>query len=91
MVYTYIVQCADGTLYTGWSVNLEKRLVAHNAGTGAKYTRNRLPVELVYFECQENQSAAQKREASIKKLRRQQKFALITEFSKSKSEKINHY
>lgn len=83
MVYTYIVQCADGTLYTGWSVNLEKRLMAHNAGTGAKYTRNRRPVALVYFEYQENQSTAQQREASIKKLRRQQKMALITEFSKS--------
>ena len=82
MVYTYIVLCADGTLYTGWSANLEKRLATHNAGAGAKYTRNRLPVELVYFEYQENQSAAQKREASIKKLRRQQKIALITEFSK---------
>lgn len=83
MVYTYIVQCADGTLYTGWAVSVEKRLIAHNAGIGAKYTRNRLPVELVYFEYQENQSAAQKREAIIKKLRRQQKSALITEFSKS--------
>ena len=81
MVYTYIVRCADGTLYTGWATNVEKRLATHNAGTGAKYTRNRLPVELVYFECQENQSAAQKREASIKKLRRCQKLALITEFS----------
>ena len=83
MVYTYIVQCADGTLYTGWSVNLEKRLVAHNTGTGAKYTRNRLPVELVYFEYHENQSTAQKREASIKKLRRCQKFALIHGFNQS--------
>ena len=82
MVYTYIVQCADGTLYTGWSANLEKRLAAHNAGIGARYTRSRLPVELVYFEDQENQSAAQKREASIKKLSRQQKMALINEFSK---------
>jgi len=81
MVYTYIVQCADGTLYTGWTASLEKRLAAHNAGIGAKYTRNRLPVALVYWEWQENQSAAQRREASIKKLRRNQKFALIHEFS----------
>lgn len=80
MVYTYIVQCADGTLYTGWAVNLEKRMTAHNGGTGAKYTRCRLPVELVYFEPQENQSMAQKREASIKKLRRCQKIALIRQF-----------
>lgn len=81
MVYTYIVKCADGTLYTGWSANLEKRLTTHNAGMGAKYTRNRLPVELVYWESQENQSRAQKREAGIKKLKRQQKIALIDEFN----------
>lgn len=83
MVYTYIVQCADGTLYTGWTASLEKRLAAHNAGTGAKYTRNRRPVRLVYWEYQENQSAAQKREADIKKLSRCQKAALIHEFSNS--------
>jgi putative endonuclease len=77
MPYTYIVQCADGTLYTGWTVDLEKRLVAHNAGIGAKYTSCRLPVELVYWECQDNQSSAQKREASIKRLSRSQKMALI--------------
>jgi len=81
MVYTYIVECADGTLYTGWTASLEKRLAAHNAGTGAKYTRNRLPVRLVYWECQENQSAAQKREAGIKKLSRCQKVALINSLS----------
>ena len=80
MVYTYIVRCADGTLYTGWAANLEKRLAAHNAGTGAKYTRNRLPVELVYFEHQENQGAAQKRESSLKKLKRCEKLALIQGF-----------
>ena len=84
MVYTYIVQCADGTLYTGWTSSLEKRLAAHNAGTGAKYTRIRLPVQLVYWEEQENQSTAQKREASIKKLRRCQKNALIQNFIESK-------
>ena len=88
MVYTYMVLCADGTLYTGWSANIEKRLAAHNAGTGAKYTRSRLPVELVYFEMQENQSAAQKREASIKKLRRQQKIALIDGFNQSVSNEV---
>ena len=81
MVYTYIVECADGTLYTGWTASLEKRLAAHNAGTGAKYTRNRLPVRLVYWECQENQSSAQKREAGIKKLKRCQKVALINSLS----------
>ena len=48
--YTYILRCADGTLYTGWTNDIEKRLAAHNAGKGAKYTKPRLPVELVYFE-----------------------------------------
>lgn len=81
MAYTYILQCADGTLYTGWTVNLEKRLAAHNEGIGAKYTRCRLPVTLVYFEEQDNQSTAQKREAYIKKLRKCQKEALIKNFN----------
>lgn len=86
MVYTYMVQCADGTLYTGWTTSLEKRLAAHNAGSGAKYTRIRLPVILVYWEEQENQSMAQKREAGIKKLRRCQKDALIHKFSENSHE-----
>ncbi|MDF2635521.1 MAG: Excinuclease subunit domain protein [Pelosinus sp.] len=81
MPYTYIVQCADGTLYTGWTVNLEKRLAAHNEGIGAKYTSNRVPVVLVYWELQENQSTAQKREASIKRLPRRKKIELIREFA----------
>ena len=50
MNYTYIVKCSDGSLYTGWTNNLEKRIQAHNEGKGAKYTKTRLPVELVYFE-----------------------------------------
>ena len=83
MAYTYMVQCADGTLYTGWTTNLEKRLAAHNAGIGAKYTRIRLPVTLVYWEEQENQSLAQKREASIKKLARCKKDALVHNFGEN--------
>jgi putative endonuclease len=82
MPYTYIVQCADGTLYTGWTVDLEKRLAAHNAGIGAKYTSSRVPVMLVYWESQESQSTAQKREASIKRLPRYKKIELIREFAK---------
>lgn len=88
MVYTYMVQCADGTLYTGWTTCLEKRLAAHNAGTGAKYTRIRLPVTLVYWEEQENQSMAQKREAGIKKLRKCQKNTLIYEFSQLQESQV---
>ena len=83
MPYTYIVQCADDTLYTGWTVDLEKRMIAHNKGVGAKYTSSRVPVVLVYWEQQESQSTAQKREASIKKLTRSQKLTLIQEFTQS--------
>jgi putative endonuclease len=83
MPYTYIVQCADDTLYTGWTVDLEKRMIAHNKGIGAKYTSSRIPVVLVYWEQQESQSTAQKREASIKKLTRSQKLTLIREFTQS--------
>jgi putative endonuclease len=85
MPYTYIVQCADGTLYTGWTVDLEKRLAAHNGGMGAKYTSRRVPVVLVYWEWQENQSTAQKREARIKRLPRSKKLDLIHEFISSKA------
>ena len=74
---TYILKCADGTLYTGWTNDLEKRLQAHNNGKGCKYTRARCPVELVYFECFETKQEAQSREFSIKKLSRTKKLALI--------------
>lgn len=77
MNYTYILKCADGTLYCGWTNDLEKRLTAHNSGKGAKYTRSRLPVTLVYYEEFETSVEAQKREYRIKKMPRQQKLALI--------------
>ena len=73
----YILQCADQTLYTGWSQDLDHRLRAHNSGNGAKYTKARLPVILVYHEDVESKSEALKREIQIKKLTRQQKLALI--------------
>ncbi len=75
--YTYILKCADGTLYCGWTNNLQKRLKAHNEGKGAKYTRARLPVELVYFEELDSSVEAQKREYQIKKLTRAKKLELI--------------
>ena len=75
--YTYIVECADGTLYTGWTIDIEKRIKTHNEGIGAKYTRSRLPVKLVYCETHENKSDAMKREAAIKKLTRKDKQRLI--------------
>ena len=77
MNYTYIVRCADGTLYTGWTNDLEKRLHAHNSGEGAKYTRSRRPVELVYFEEYETKEEAMSREWHIKRLTRAQKTELI--------------
>ena len=77
MNYTYILRCADGTLYTGWTNDLEKRLKAHNSGTGAKYTRSRLPVELVWYETYDDKINAQRREYAVKQLTRAQKLALI--------------
>ena len=77
MNYTYIVRCSDGTYYTGWTIHLEKRIEAHNSGRGAKYTKPRLPVELVYYECFETKQEAMRREAQIKKLSRAQKEALF--------------
>ena len=75
--YTYLVQCADGSLYCGWTNNLTARLAAHNSGRGAKYTRGRRPVELVYWESFSNKSSALRREYAIKRLPRGQKLALI--------------
>ena len=75
--YTYIVKCSDETLYTGWTNNLKKRLEAHNSGKGAKYTKTRRPVELVYFEEYDTKQEAMKREYAIKQLSRKKKLALI--------------
>lgn len=75
--FTYILRCADGTYYTGWTNNLEKRLAAHNAGVASKYTRSRRPVELVYHERFETKEEAMSREWRIKQLTRTQKEALI--------------
>lgn len=77
MNYTYMVRCADGSLYTGWTNDLKKRLAAHNAGTGAKYTKSRRPVELCYFETFDTREEAMRREAAIKGLTRAQKLALM--------------
>ena len=75
--YAYIVECADGTLYSGWTNDLEKRIAAHNAGDGAKYTRSRRPVKLRYYETFEEKSKALRRECALKKLTRAEKIALI--------------
>ena len=75
--YCYIVECADGTYYTGWAVDPEKRMQDHNKGRGAKYTRTRLPVKLVYVEEQPDRTIAMKRERAIKKMTRSQKQKLF--------------
>lgn len=77
MNYVYIVECRDGTLYTGWTVDLNKRLEQHNQGTGAKYTRSRFPVALRHSECFDTKQGAMKREYEIKKMNRKQKLALF--------------
>jgi len=76
---TYLLRCADGTLYCGWTNDLEKRLAAHNSGKASKYTRSRLPAELVWYETFETKQEAMSREARIKRLSRQQKLDLIEE------------
>ena len=75
--YTYILKCSDDTLYTGWTNDLAKRIKTHNAGRGARYTRGRLPVKLLYYEIFATKQAAQKREAQIKKMSRREKLLLI--------------
>ena len=82
MNYVYILKCSDNTLYTGWTTSLEKRLKAHNSGKGAKYTKPRLPVEIVYFEEFQDKKDAMKREYSIKQLSREEKLNLISGFTK---------
>ena len=77
--YCYIVECADGTYYTGWTVDPEKRVAVHNKGRGARYTRTRCPVRLVYVEELPDRKSALKREIAIKKMERERKTRLIQE------------
>ena len=75
--YVYMLRCRDGSLYTGWTNDPERRLRMHNAGKGAKYTKSRLPVELVHLEEYNSREEAMKREAALKKLSRKEKLELI--------------
>lgn len=77
MYYVYILRCGDGSLYTGITNNLEKRVSEHQSGKGAKYTRSHLPVELVYHETAQDKSAALRREHAIKAMPRKEKLNLI--------------
>ena len=77
--YMYVVECADGTLYTGYTTNVEKRIKTHNSGKGAKYTRSRLPVKLIYQKSFDSKEAAMSAESYFKQKTRQQKLAYIEE------------
>ena len=77
MNYVYILECKDGTLYTGWTTDIDRRLIEHNAGLGCKYTRSRYPVELRHLEEFATKEEALSREIAIKKLSRFQKLELI--------------
>jgi len=75
--YTYILQCADGTLYVGWTNDLARRLAAHNAGVGSRYTRGRRPVRLVFWERHDSSTTARRREQALRRLSRMQKLRLV--------------
>ena len=82
MFFAYLVRCADGTLYGGYTTDLEKRLAAHNSGKGAKYTRSRLPVELVWWEECPTKESAMSREWQVKHLSREEKLKLVEDFKR---------
>ena len=82
--YCYIVKCADGTFYTGWTTDPERRVTQHNKGIGAKYTSTRRPVKLVYLEQHSNRTDAMKRELAIKKMKRVQKSKLVEKYVESR-------
>lgn len=86
MWFVYILRCGDGTLYTGTTDDVARRLAAHRAGKGAKYTRGRAPLELVYTETCGDHSAALRREYAIKQLSREEKLRLIAAASKDSEE-----
>jgi putative endonuclease len=84
MNYVYILECGDGTYYTGWTTDLKKREQTHNSGKGAKYTRSRLPVKVIYFEEFATSAEAHKREWALKRLTRKEKENLVKGFAPQK-------
>ena len=78
--YTYIIKCNDGTYYCGWTNDIVKRIHTHNIGKGAKYTRHRFPVELVYLEVYSSKQEAMSREWNIKQLSKSEKYTMISDF-----------
>lgn len=81
--FTYIVRCADGSLYTGWTNNIDERVNAHNEGRGAKYTRTRGPVQLVYLKAFDTKSEAMSYEYAIKKMKRIEKESLLLSYKEN--------
>lgn len=88
MNYVYLVECKDGSLYTGWTTNLEKRIKQHNLGKGAKYTKARYPVKLKYVEKLDTKEEAMKREYYLKQLSREQKLELIKIFEEGLNSEV---
>ncbi len=84
--FIYMVECCDGTLYTGWTIDLDRRVATHNAGRGSRYTRMRLPVKLVYWEECLSIYAARLRELELKRLRRESKLRLIAGLRRAERE-----
>ena len=87
---TYILKCSDNSLYTGWTNDITHRLKMHNAGKGAKYTRGRGPVELVYLEEFETKQEAMSKEAKIKRLTRKEKLLLIETYQQEQKLNLEH-
>ena len=81
--YVYVPRCGDGSLYTGWTNDLKQRLAAHQSGKGAKYTRGRLPIDMVYYEELPDKSTALKRENELKNLKKAEKELLIQQAKQS--------
>ncbi|GAB4547966.1 MAG: GIY-YIG nuclease family protein [Anaerolineae bacterium] len=86
MTFVYILECADGSYYTGWTTDLERRVNIHNAGRGSRYTRLRRPVKLVYWEEYPDRGSAQRRELTLKRMSRVRKSALIEGFEPQDSQ-----
>lgn len=89
MNYIYMLECKDGTYYTGWTNNLDKRLKDHNDGKGAKYTKARLPVSLIYYEEFQTKEEAMRREYAIKHMTRSEKNKLVCEYRERITKKDN--
>lgn len=86
--FVYLLRCRDGSLYCGWTDDLERRVATHNAGKGARYTRSRLPVRLAWSETVADRSSALRREFAIKRLTRTQKLALVAVSAASASQRL---